>query len=74
MAGDIGFGMHPEGRPTSRYRMRNVDSLPKEFRLLVHQYGYAVWRLWLNGWSVEMIKACEKRDGTLNAKARRKRR
>ena len=37
--------------------MDAVDGMPKDFRALVHEFGYVdVYRAWRRGWTVDMIR------------------
>ncbi len=38
--------------------MRAIDAMPREWRRLIHDYGYVdVYRAWKRGWSVEQVRA-----------------
>ena len=54
---------HPQGRPASRARMRNLDGMPQDFRLLSHEFGTFAFKFYLRGYEVEdaRIKALSER-------------
>ncbi len=49
---------HPDyADRVSKPMMTAVDAMPREFRELVHEFGYVdVYRAWRRGWTVSQIR------------------